>query len=53
MNIGIIGAGPIGSWLASTYSKQGHRVSIANSRDRLLYKHLRRKQALNRLLWKQ
>jgi predicted dinucleotide-binding enzyme len=32
MNIGIIGAGPIGTWLASTYSKQGHRVSIANSR---------------------
>ena len=32
MNIGIIGAGNIGSTLARRLSKLGHRVSIANSR---------------------
>ena len=32
MNIGIIGAGAIGSCLASKFIKLGHRVSIANSR---------------------
>jgi predicted dinucleotide-binding enzyme len=32
MNIGIIGAGAIGSCLASKFIKLGHKVSIANSR---------------------
>src|SRR4051794_37444626 len=32
MNIGIIGAGNIGSALARQFAKAGHRVTIANSR---------------------
>src|SRR2546423_11516801 len=32
MNIGIIGAGNIGSALARQFAKAGHRVAIANSR---------------------
>jgi predicted dinucleotide-binding enzyme len=40
MNIGIIGAGPIGSCLASKLVKLGHRVSIANSRGPATLKQL-------------
>ena len=32
MDIGIIGAGNIGSALATQFAKAGHRVAIANSR---------------------
>ncbi|WP_426669657.1 NADPH-dependent F420 reductase [Mucilaginibacter sp. McL0603] len=40
MNIGIIGAGQIGSCLASKFVKLGHQVSIANSRGPASLKQL-------------
>jgi predicted dinucleotide-binding enzyme len=40
MNIGIIGAGQIGSCLASKFVKLGHRVSISNSRGPASLKQL-------------
>ncbi|MEI3802830.1 MULTISPECIES: NADPH-dependent F420 reductase [unclassified Chitinophaga] len=40
MNIGIIGAGAIGSWLASKLVALGHTVSIANSRGPASLKQL-------------